>query len=148
MKTKMTIKNQKGAAIVEFAIVLPVLVLLAIGIGEFGSLVYNKQVIANASREGARAGIVSEPALLSNQSIKDIVTGYCQAHLITFDGPSSVVDDDIDLDPVDRTSLAFGANFRVTVGYNYGFLVPSMFKVSELIHLEEYTEMEMEDTAP
>ena len=58
MKTKMLIKNQKGAALVEFAIVVPLLILLATGIGEFGLVLYNKQVITNASREGARAGIV------------------------------------------------------------------------------------------
>ena len=57
MKKKIIIKDQRGAAVVEFAIVLPLLVLMVIGICEFGLLWYNSQVIINASREGARAAI-------------------------------------------------------------------------------------------
>ena len=51
--------SQKGASAVEFALVLPLLMLITFGIIEFGMLMYNKQVITNASREGARAGIVA-----------------------------------------------------------------------------------------
>ena len=51
--------SQKGASLVEFALVLPLLMLILWGIIEFGLLLYNKQVITNASREGARAGIVA-----------------------------------------------------------------------------------------
>ena len=58
MKTKRIITDQKGGALIELAIVLPLLVLLLIGAVEFGILYYNKQVITNASREGARAGII------------------------------------------------------------------------------------------
>jgi Flp pilus assembly protein TadG len=58
-KLKMRLKSQKGVAAVEFALVLPLLVLLIFGIIEFSLLMFNKQVITNASREGARAGIVA-----------------------------------------------------------------------------------------
>ena len=56
---KMLNKNidQKGVAAVEFAIVLPFLVLLICGTIEFGLMFYNKQVITNASREGVRSMI-------------------------------------------------------------------------------------------
>jgi len=43
---------------VEFAIVLPVLLLLILGILEFGILIFNYNTISNAAREGARYGIV------------------------------------------------------------------------------------------
>ena len=54
----MTGQHQKGAVAVEFALILPVLVLLLFGIVEFSLLMYNKQILTNASREGARYGIV------------------------------------------------------------------------------------------
>jgi Flp pilus assembly protein TadG len=54
MKTKMMIRDQNGGAAVEFAIILPLLIALLFGIVEFGLLLYNKQIITNASREGAR----------------------------------------------------------------------------------------------
>jgi Flp pilus assembly protein TadG len=49
--------NQKGAALLEFAIILPFLLVLVFGMIEFGLIAYNKQVITNASREGARWAI-------------------------------------------------------------------------------------------
>jgi Flp pilus assembly protein TadG len=58
VKTKMTIKNQKGASAVEFAIIAPLLFVLLFGIVEGGLALYNKAVITNACREGARDGIV------------------------------------------------------------------------------------------
>lgn len=51
------VSTERGAALVEFALVFPILLLLLMGIVEFGLLFYNKQVLTNASREGARAGI-------------------------------------------------------------------------------------------
>ena len=54
--------NQKGAALLEFAIILPFLLVLVFGMIEFGLIAYNKQVITNASREGARWAIVQPSA--------------------------------------------------------------------------------------
>lgn len=50
--------RQKGVAAVEFAIVAPLLFLLIFGIISYGIMLYNQAVITNASRAGARAGIV------------------------------------------------------------------------------------------
>ena len=48
----MKIKDQDGATVVEFALVLPLLVVFIFGIIEFSLLLYNKAMITNASREG------------------------------------------------------------------------------------------------
>jgi Flp pilus assembly protein TadG len=50
-----------GAAIIEFALVVPVLLTLLIGIMEFGWLVKNNLMVANAAREGARCASVGKP---------------------------------------------------------------------------------------
>ncbi len=48
-------RGERGAAAVEFALVLPVLLLLVLGMIEF-SRVYNVQIsLSNAAREGARS---------------------------------------------------------------------------------------------
>ena len=57
MKIKSQTLNQSGASAIEFAFLLPVLLLFLFGIIEFSVLFYNKAMITNASREGARAGI-------------------------------------------------------------------------------------------
>lgn len=49
----------RGVALMEMAIVLPLLFLLLFGILTFGIALYDQSVITNASREGARKGIVS-----------------------------------------------------------------------------------------
>lgn len=52
------IKSQKGASAIEFAILLPLLLLITFGIIEFSLILYDKAMITNACREGARQGIV------------------------------------------------------------------------------------------
>ena len=54
MKTRSKITNQDGVAAVEFAIILPFLVILIFGMIEFSLVLYNKAMITNASRVGAR----------------------------------------------------------------------------------------------
>lgn len=58
-------KPRRGAAVVEFAIVAPVFILLVFGMIEFGRMVMVQQMLTNASREGARMAVV-EGAVASN----------------------------------------------------------------------------------
>jgi Flp pilus assembly protein TadG len=50
--------SQDGQDIVEYALILPFLLLLTFSIVEGGWLVFRYNTVANAAREGARAGIV------------------------------------------------------------------------------------------
>ena len=52
-KTDM-LKNEKGAAAVEFALLLPLLVLILMGILVFGLVLHNYLEITHAAREGVR----------------------------------------------------------------------------------------------
>lgn len=109
--------NEKGVAAVEFAIVLPVLIVLIFGIVEFGLLLYNRQVITNASREGCRAGIVQRTPKRTADEIEAIVNNYSASNLITF-APAS--------DPVTTVTGAggsFSEPLTVRVEYTYTFLI-------------------------
>ena len=53
-------RARKGAAVAEFALLVPVLVLLALGAIDAGQLVNVSQVVNDASREGARLAARSE----------------------------------------------------------------------------------------
>jgi Flp pilus assembly protein TadG len=117
-----TRRREKGAAAVEFAIVLPLLLVLAFGIIEFGFLIYNKAMITNASREGARAGIVFNSLARTGEGstqIRDVVLAYCGSYLVTF-GDSSEVGVAVDPAP---TTLGPGDPLAVTVTYPYSFLL-------------------------
>lgn len=51
------VRQTKGAVAVEFAVVLTLFLLLIGGVIDFGHAWFMKQVVTNASREGARYGI-------------------------------------------------------------------------------------------
>ena len=51
--------SRRGQSAVELALVLPMLFVVIFGAVEFGTAMYDKAVLTNASREGARAGIVA-----------------------------------------------------------------------------------------
>lgn len=55
-------REERGATLVEFALVLPVILLLVFGMIEFGRVLNAQIVIRNAAREGARAGSVGKSA--------------------------------------------------------------------------------------
>lgn len=52
------VRSQAGAELVEFALVLPILLLVFGGIVDFGLLLQRQQVITNAAREGARLAVL------------------------------------------------------------------------------------------
>lgn len=49
-------KSRTGAAVAEFAVVAPVMIMLTMGMMEVGRMVMVKQLMVSASREGARLG--------------------------------------------------------------------------------------------
>ena len=53
-------RSEKGSAMVELAVVLPVLILIAIGVMDYGRVYFTSVAVANAARAGAEWG-ASEP---------------------------------------------------------------------------------------
>lgn len=126
MSRLMRVKNQNGVAAVEFALILPILVVLLIGIIEFSILLYDKAVLTNASREGARAGIVSQSPRLGDDKIIEVVVDYCGKYLITF-GDSETA---LKIPVVTRDGDNFGDDLTVSVTYEYSFLALPNFITS------------------
>jgi hypothetical protein len=118
VKKVRKINTQNGAAMVEFAIVLPLLLILVIGIIEFGVMFYDKAVITNASREGARAGITG----LGHAEIKKIVLNYCNDNLVNLGS------NDDALDPEKILISSDGTDLKVRLEYRYELLIGSIYK--------------------
>lgn len=53
------LRRSSGAELIEFALVLPMLLLVIVGIFDFGFLFRDFGVITNAAREGARIGVLA-----------------------------------------------------------------------------------------
>ena len=140
MKSKLNIIDQKGATAVEFAIVLPLFLLLLFGLIEFSVLLWNKHIITNACREGVRKGIIVRVPRINNQQIRDEIKDYAASYLVTFgsdvlddghiyiapmDNGTCVVSSDLnDPDWYDHEErcLTFGSDLRVKTEYTYNFL--------------------------
>lgn len=119
-------RYRSGIVAVEFVLILPFLMLILFGIIEFGIFFMNKHVITNASREGARAGIVSRIPRLSFDDIEAVVNDYCKEHLVTFGEPNEPKTTCIPADPadpdIDPDVIKFGKPLKVEVTFNYDFL--------------------------
>ena len=129
------LRSESGASAVEFALLLPVLMMVLFGIIEFGLALYRQAILTNASREGARLGIV--------QSIPAITTAAINATIDTYLTNAGVTPG-----TVSRTIVAGGVTgtpVRVTLTLPYTFAVlPNLTAVTPTINLTARTEMRHE----
>ena len=132
---KKLIKNTRGAAAVEFAIVAPLLFVLIFGIIEFGAILYNKSVITNASREGARyaATFYTNPANATAQrptceDVQNYVATYVNTYFLSFKNStpftvSNVTCPNTNTEPSQYNSGYAGYVDTVGIEYTYDFLI-------------------------
>jgi len=116
-------ESEHGQTVIEFALILPLFLACLFGIIEFSLVMYDRAMVINASREGARAGVVFRADAvtgvytpISDAEIQNVVTNYLANHLVTF-GSSNPLSVQVaprpsNISPVD-----------VTVTYQYTFLV-------------------------
>jgi Flp pilus assembly protein TadG len=135
MKVHKGLRSESGAAAVEFALLLPVLMMILFGIIEFGFALYQQAILTNASREGARLGIV--------QSVPAITTAQINATIDTYLAPTG-----INPANVTRAIVAGGPTgtpVTVSLTLPYTFMVlPSLTSVAPQINLTAYTVMRHE----
>lgn len=110
---------QRGAVAVEFALILPILLLLVLGIIEFGFGYHAWDATQNAAREGARLGAVS----FSEQEIIDRAKNAASM----LDQTQLVVQ--VTCAPEGSTvfgtcTWAEGDTVRVQVDYTYDYITP------------------------
>ena len=104
------IKNEKGASAVEFALILPILIILVFGIVEFGIAFNNYIALTHAAREGARIAAVD----LNNPDLKNII--------IERAFPVQITEDDIVISTPEGTNI--GDPVEVEITYNISITIP------------------------
>ncbi|PUE20704.1 hypothetical protein B9Z38_07800 [Limnohabitans sp. MMS-10A-160] len=105
---------QQGAAAVEFALILPILLLVFFGMIELSLALYDKAILTNASREGARAGIVLSSPKMTDAQIRAVVLNYTNGSLISL-GTATVPTVTV----VQSNPASFPNALRVTVSYTF-----------------------------
>ncbi len=85
-------KEERGEALIEFVLLAPILILLLLGLVDFGRLFDAWLVTTNAAREGARyASIYAAKDYLTNEQVTQLSTQKTYQYLVDgFDGRSDV----------------------------------------------------------
>jgi Flp pilus assembly protein TadG len=85
MTNRISLKNQQGQSMTEFALVLPILVILLFGVIQFGIVFNNYIAVTDAARAGARKGAVGRhlqnPEAAVVQSVRNSAPGLRQSDL-------------------------------------------------------------------
>jgi Flp pilus assembly protein TadG len=107
-----------GAEFVEFALTFPLLMLVLMGILDFGLMFQQYEVLTNAAREGARIAVVPG---YSDTDVVNRVTNYVSAGYLSMGGAVTVDT------PLVRTSTSIGGAkcvtvVSVTVHYTHNYL--------------------------
>jgi Flp pilus assembly protein TadG len=116
-------RQQKGAALVETAFVLPIMLLVCVGILEFGRAYQTWQVVTNAAREGARVAIL--PEYTDDSAIARVKTYLKNGGL-----PAAIVDSantkvliTATTIPIDVAGANTASAARIVVEYPFEFMV-------------------------
>lgn len=97
-------KQRRGAAVVEFAVVAPLFIMLVFGMIEYGRMVMVQQLIVNAAREGARLGVLDGA---TTADVTSAVNGYLNN--------ASISGATVTVSPSPPSSAGYGAPVSVTV---------------------------------
>lgn len=109
-------RSEKGTALIEAAVTIPLLVFVCVGIFEFGRAYQTWQVVTNAAREGARVAVLPSSTVTGvRQRVQDYMH---DGQLSKWDSAGVVVD------PAAKITIN-GATVnasRVTVNYPFTFI--------------------------
>ena len=114
---------ESGQDLVEYALVLPLFLLLMFSAIEFGFLFFQYTMVVNAAREGARAGVVTETVDCGRSCLEDRIKAAVRSKMTS-----------VDPHTVEITSLWPTVNYQpmvqVTVRYETGFITRAL--ISEM----------------
>ena len=116
MKTK-TRNRERGSAMVETAICIPLLLVLMVGIFEVGRAYETWQVLTNAAREGARVAVLPSGSAADTTAL---VRQYMSTGQLTKSATASVVINEGASIDVNGTPVSAS---MVTVDYPFEFIM-------------------------
>jgi Flp pilus assembly protein TadG len=130
-RKKISRPTVSGQGLVEFALILPVLMLIVFGVLDLGRLFHAAITVANSAREGARYGTLNPPPD-NNPSI--IAAALAEAENSGINIPPGNI----------SVSCPLGCNsgnpVRVTVEYDFQLIIGIVFG-NPIIHFARYAEM-------
>lgn len=129
--------RRRGAALVEFAVVVSIFFLFMFGLLEYCRLVFVRQVVINASREGARYAVanVTDTTMVSDTQAV-VLTKMCGLNKSTSYYNCQVYLSDSSGANIGAASTAtFGQYIAVQIDYDYSPMLPSFVRLNSTIRI-------------
>ena len=111
-------RTERGAALLEMALTLPLLLLVCVGILEFGRAYQTWQVITNAAREGARIAVLPG---MDDAAVRSRVQQYMTIGQLPRAASASITIDRNQTVSIGGTATASAS--QITVNYPFDFVV-------------------------
>lgn len=143
-------RDERGAIAVEFALIMPVLLMLVFGILEFGFMINRDMVVGNASRDGARTASLNG----TYAEIQSTIASELSASGIPSAAPQTTISIDCRKPagaPCNATSGNYtaqavpGSTAIIKVTYQHTLITPFISSIlGSAVTLEQKTEMRVE----
>jgi Flp pilus assembly protein TadG len=119
--------SERGSAAVEFALLLPIFLILVFGIMDFGMLIYSQNVVNNAARDGARTATLGgtlDQSVNTTLSAASVLRGIAPTVSTTCTLANSTTPCPTWVSGTSGTAPPSGATVKVTVNYSYVWITP------------------------
>jgi Flp pilus assembly protein TadG len=114
---------EAGQDLVEYALVLPLFLLLIFSVVEFGFLFFQYTMVVNAAREGARTGIVTDTETCDRSCLEDRIEEAARAKMTSVDFNSMTVS-------TDWPTINYQPMVQVTVRYQTGLITKLLIETA------------------
>lgn len=125
-------RHQRGQSLVETALVLPILLVILMGIFDFGRAIFAFNAVSNSAREAARVAIVNQNSTAVEEEGKRAAIGL---------DPDAI---DVTFAIPDCGTVLVGCTASVTVDHEWTALTPIIGSLVGPIDLSSTTEMKIE----
>ena len=138
--------RHRGQSLVEFALILPVFILILVGIFDVGRAVFAYNTLNNAAREAVRVAIVDQDATtITNEAIaRSVSLGLEDASDVSID---YLQPDYTDTPPCNATPK-YGCVVQVEVSYSYTPAMPILGSIMGTLRLTGESSQPIERTNP
>jgi Flp pilus assembly protein TadG len=134
-------RGSRGQAMVEFALVIPLFLLLVSGMVDFGLGLNASITISNAAREGGRLGVITPDAAKISTRVTNVASGLPGSVTVTTSctKPGGTT---CTLDGSKTTGAVSGDTVIVTVDFDYPMIWPIAFGTK--VHLSSTNRQRVE----
>ena len=130
-----SLRERSGTEVLEMALILPLLLLLAFGTVEFGYWFYLEHNFQAAARDGVRAGIVSNPNWQDSdrEAAANAAVDALMANIKIPPGKYETTFDYKDLNGARYMTVKVTANWK-DIGVDTGLIIKTDGKQTDLVH--------------